>query len=82
MKLGQFTRAWLILCRQMEFFAHRARMEPVLQLPIGGECHFRHDFVPNTIAAHQILTTWPSTTSTILPRHPLGPFYLAGSQTG
>ena len=74
-KLGRFTRAWLVLCRRMEFFAHRARMEPALQLPVGGECHFRPDFVPNHIPAQQILTTWPSTANAILPRHPLGPFY-------
>ena len=59
----------------MEFFAHRAHVEPALQLPVGGECHLRHDFIPNTIAAQQIFTTWTSTANTILPRHPLGPFY-------
>ena len=50
-------------------------MEPALQLPVGGECHFHHTFVPNTIAAQQILIAWPSTANTILPQHSLEPFY-------
>ena len=47
--LGGFTRKLRIFCRWKELYAYEAHIEPAIQFPIGGRCHFCRGSDPSTM---------------------------------
>ena len=73
-KLGQFMRAWLVLCRQM--FLYTEHLWSQLQLPFSGKYYFRHNFDSKTNAAQRNSQHGPPLSIPLNHYTPWGPLAL------